>query len=117
MLEDILIWILAAYGCASLLATVMNRYGIREMTVPGEPLAYYQVLLFNSEQALEIEMRRLLYQSLARGCPIRISFIDHGSTDDTMKITSVFARNNEFLVGEAPRDARPITIDLRRETV
>lgn len=116
MIEEFLVWLLAAYGCSSLLVALFNWLALRPFPRPGETLVYYQVLLRNSEQTIEGVVRCLMNASLLRGTPIHISFVDYGSTDDTVKITEVFERNYEFLAGATKPDAEltPITIDLRK---
>jgi hypothetical protein len=114
MIEDLLILTLAAYGCASLLAALLSHYGMKMAARAGEPLPHYQVLLYNSEQTLEREVRRLIHVSLFRGEPFRISFVDFGSTDDTQKIKAVFEREYLMWPGDSLRDKPIVTIDLRR---
>jgi hypothetical protein len=115
VIEDLVVWLLAAYGCASLMVTLLSRCRFEAYVNGGEPLIHYQVLLYNSEHALEAVVRRLLFTSVLDGEPIRISFVDHGSTDDTLKIAAVFERNCSFLNGETRPDAEhTVTIDLRK---
>lgn len=118
MIEEFVVWLMAAYGCSSLLVTLVNRLAVREFTSAGEPHVHYQVLLYNSEHCLEGVVRRLMNRSVRLGRPIQISFIDFGSTDDTLQITSIFERNQYgFLFAGEVRPATidpPITIDLRR---
>jgi hypothetical protein len=115
VIEDLLVWLLAAYGCSSLLVSLLDRFAIRSFERVGGPLIHYQVLLHNSEHALEGVVRRLMNASIMSGTPIRISFVDHGSTDDTLKITAIFERNYRYAAAttEPDKELTPIMIDLR----
>jgi hypothetical protein len=118
VIEDLVVWLLAAYGCSSLLVSLLDRFALRSFTrvSVGGPLIHYQVLLCNSEHALEGVVRRLTNASLMSGTPIQISFVDYGSNDDTLKIAAIFERNYRFAaaITEPDKEIAPITIDLRR---
>ncbi|NGQ95623.1 glycosyltransferase family 2 protein [Brevibacillus sp. SYP-B805] len=114
MIEDLLIWTLAAYGCATLLATLLSRYGTNAVARSGEPLIHYQLLLYNSEQVLEREVRRIWNASFFRGEPVQISFVDFGSTDDTPRIKAIFERNYLDRPEEDQAYQQIVTLDLRR---
>jgi hypothetical protein len=116
VIEDLLVWLLAAYGCSFLLVSLLERFASRSIERVGGPLIHYQVLLYNSEHALEGVVRRLMNASLLSGTPIRISFVDHGSTDDTPRIAAIFEQNYRYAAAttEPDKELLPITIDLRR---
>lgn len=120
VLEDLLVWLLAAYGCSSLLVEWLQRWWEKQeaKTADQAPVLHYQILLYNSEQLLEGVVRRLLFSSVLHGKPIRISFVDSGSTDDTRKIAAVWARKAPFLIsGSGPVAGEPtVRLDLRRST-
>lgn len=117
MIEELLIWTLAAYGCASLLATLLRRFGMRLVVGTNEPLIHYHILLYNSEHLFEREMRRLNTASYWQGEPIRISFTDYGSTDDTLKMKDIYERNHFIWPEEYLAASQIVTIDLRRSEV
>ncbi len=117
MWEDLLVWLLAAYGCSSLLVELLKRCSLR-LEVQGNrrtSTIHYRLLLYNSEHLLEGVVRRLLFSSVVHGKPIRISFVDYGSTDDTRKIAAVWERSDPFLTGgSAAADGEPtVCVDLR----
>lgn len=116
MINDFLVWLLAAYGCSSLLVSLLARFALRSYQRAGGPLIHYQVLLHNSEQTLEGVVRRLMNDSIMSGTPIQISFVDYGSTDDTQRIKAIFERNYRYAAAttEPDKELTPITIDLRR---
>jgi hypothetical protein len=114
VIEDLLLWTLAAYGCASLLAALLSRYGTDAVARPGEPLIHYQLLLYNSEHVLEREVRRIRNASFYRGEPVQISFVDFGSTDDTTRIKAIFERIYFDRPEENQVNHQIVTIDLRR---
>lgn len=116
MIEDLLVWMLAAYGCSSLLVTLLRWFKLRPFAGVGESFVHYQVLLYNSEHSLESVVRRLMNTSVLHGTPIQISLIDYGSTDDTLKISAVLERRDFVFTADANPDTKkhPITIDLRR---
>ncbi len=114
-MEDFLVWLLAAYGCSSLLVALLNRLAFRTFVRGNEPLVHYQLLIGNSENILEGVVRRLLFRSFMQGRPIRITFEDCGSTDDTLKIAAVLKRQQAFWTDDAmPDKGNSIMIDLRR---
>jgi len=117
VIADLVVWMLAAYGCSSLLVAVMNRLAMRVMVAAGEPHLHYLVLLYNSEHSLEGIVRCLQHRSALQGRPIHISFVDFGSTDDTVQMTQIFERQqSDFACAgvEPVTIDPPITIDLRR---
>jgi hypothetical protein len=115
VMEELVMWILAAYGCSSLLVALLHKWALRARWQGTQPQIHYQVLVGNSEHSLEYVVRRVLRHSFVQGTPIRISFIDYGSTDDTLKITEVLERNLHVFADDGePTALQPITIDLRR---
>ncbi|GAA4718619.1 glycosyltransferase family 2 protein [Brevibacillus fulvus] len=117
MIEEFLLWLLAAYGCASLLVALLERMARESFSTAERPFVHYEVLLFNSEQHIENVARHLIHSSRRKGVPIQISFVDYGSTDDTLKIMAVLERTQSYLTEEREPDRKltpPITIDLRR---
>jgi hypothetical protein len=119
MLVDVLIWLMAVYGCSSLLATLFARYIMNRMVADtGEQFHHYMVLLYNSEHSLERAVRRLLFFSTMYGKPISISFVDFGSTDDTLKIAEKFEQDYLYLIAENQQESTAtIKIDLRSTDV
>jgi hypothetical protein len=121
VIEDLVVWMLAAYGCSSLLVALVNRFAVRAMMMSaGEPHLHYRVLLYNSEHSLEGVVRCLKHRSVLQGRPIHISFVDFGSTDDTLQITQIFERHPYAFACAGVEPATidpPITIDLRRSNV
>jgi hypothetical protein len=116
VIEELVVWLLAAYGCSSLLVTLLDKWALRAQWRATQPQYHYQVLVYNSELFLESVVRRLLCRSYVQGTPIRISFVDFGSTDDTLKIAEVFERSQQMFAGDGEPTTiqSPITIDLRR---
>ncbi|MBO8164275.1 MAG: glycosyltransferase [Brevibacillus sp.] len=118
MWEDLLVWLMAVYGCSSLLASLLERWAVRPESDESQPIIHYRLLLANSEQWLEGVVRRLLLASRMGGTPIRISFVDCGSTDDTARIAAVFARREAYVVTDSHLSAdeheRLVCIDLRK---
>lgn len=121
MIAELLLWALAAYGSASLLAMLMLQFVIwldriqdRLAVQSDQAFIHYQLLLLDSEHVLEHEVRRLNRAAAFRGEPVRISFKDYGSTDDTMKMTHIFERNLPFMSEEILAASQIVTIDLRR---
>jgi hypothetical protein len=115
VMEELVVWILAAYGCSSLLVALLNKWALRAQWHVAQPQIHYQVLVCNSEHSLENVVWRVLFRSFVQGTPIRISFVDYGSTDDTLKITAVLERNLRMFADDGePTTLQPITIDLRR---
>ncbi|UFJ40066.1 glycosyltransferase family 2 protein [Brevibacillus humidisoli] len=118
MWDNLLVWLMAVYGCSSLLVTLLERWWLRKTVCDDMPFIHYQVLLYNSEDLLEGVVRRLLYSSVVRGEPIRISFVDYGSTDDTAKIAAILRRRDEVL-SNAPDwcdREKMVCVDLRMPT-
>ncbi len=114
VIEDLLVWLLASYGAVALLLPLATKW----LNTPEEssyrPLIHYQILLFNSELYLEGVVRRLSMASSVRGVPICISFVDYGSTDDTLRMMKVFERETLFLIQPELTAQQPVVIDLRR---
>ncbi|WP_139491151.1 hypothetical protein [Brevibacillus dissolubilis] len=114
MVADIVVWLLAAYGCSALLVSLCHFVLAHTLTPVAEPCVHYQLLLRNSEQSLEMVMRGLLFRASMSGRPIRISFVDEGSHDYTGKMTEIYQRTLDFLIADpAAEDGSTITIDLR----
>jgi len=116
-MEELVVWLLAAYGCSSLLVGLANVW-IRRTTNEVPPTyEHYRLLLFNSGDVVEQVVRKLQFHSYLRGTPIRISYKDDGSADDTIRIMTVFERTDypcsedrEGTFGEPV-----MTIDLRQK--
>lgn len=114
MIEELLLWTLAAYGCASLVAALLRRFGMRWSAVSNEPLVHYHILLYNSDQLFEREVRQLTTRSYWQGERLRISFTDYGSTDNTLKMKDIYEREYDHWPEEYLADGQIVTIDLRR---
>ncbi|MDT3417909.1 hypothetical protein QO009_003823 [Brevibacillus aydinogluensis] len=115
MMEELVVWLLAAYGCSSLLVTLANRWISRMAVRADQSCVHYRLLLGNSEQVLEYAVRRLHARSYWSGTPIRISYVDYGSTDDTCGITAVLKRAGCLCADEEEEvaDAPAVIVDLR----
>lgn len=111
---DFLVWLLAAYGCASLLVAIIGRVSVEALYPSREPMVHYQLLLYNSEQLLEGVVRRLLFRSFWHGKPICISFVDFGSTDDSRRISQLMERKLEYMPDSCQNEGETVTIDLRQ---
>lgn len=116
MLFDLVIWLLAVYGCSFLLASLFAHYLVNWMDIKTEAHArHFIVLLRDSEDCLEHVMRRLLFASKLNSQPIRVSFIDFGSTDHTLRIAEKMKRDYLYVVEDQPPECTTaIQIDLRR---
>lgn len=114
-MEELAIWLLAAYGCSSLLVVLANRWTNRMSSGADLPHEHYRLLVHDSEQVLERVVRRLLFRSFWSGKPIRISLLDDGSIDDTAYIATVFERYPYCCLdaGQEGVAQTVITIDLR----
>ncbi|MFS0555816.1 glycosyltransferase [Brevibacillus sp. 179-C9.3 HS] len=117
-MEELIVWLLAAFGCSSLLVMIAERWTNRTDSVSELPYEHYRLLVHNSEQVLERVVRSLLFRSYWSGRPIRITLIDDGSDDDTKQMAAVLTRYpyGHFL-GDAhdDRTAGTIVIDLREK--
>lgn len=112
---DFLVWLLAVYGCTSIMVQLLNHLTTCALVQVGDTPVHYQLLLYNSEHSLEAAMRSLLSRSRFYGNPITVSFKDQGSTDDTLHIASIYERSCSCISQQAELDAKHmITIDLRR---
>lgn len=119
-MEDLIVWLLAAYGCSSLLVMLADKWADRMSSSNEPPHMHYRLLVRNSEQVLEHVIRRLLFRSYWSGKPIRISLIDSGSTDETKRISKTYKRYPYALQliddeHEEPSQTNTIIIDLRQE--
>jgi len=119
-MEEFVVWLLAAYGCSSLLVLVADKWAVRMKRSAELPHLHYRLVVRDSGQVLERVIRRLLLCSYWSGKPIRISLIDAGSTDDTGQIVSVYERYPYFLHVSQEDDQEEhahtdIVIDLRQE--
>jgi hypothetical protein len=116
VMEELVVWLLAAYGCSSLMVTLANRWISRMAERADQSCVHYRLLLGNSEQVVEYAVRRLQVRSYWSGTPIRISYVDYGSTDDTCGIMAVLKRAGHLCAddGEAAAAVPAVTIDLRR---
>lgn len=118
-MEELVIWLLAAYGGSSLLVGLANWWMGRRGNDVSPSGEHYRLLLFNSGDVVEQVVRKLQFHSYVRGVPIYISYQDDGSVDDTIRIMAVLERTDYPCRREEPEDAlsaSPVmTIDLRRE--
>ncbi|QRG70820.1 glycosyltransferase family 2 protein [Brevibacillus choshinensis] len=119
-MEDLIIWLLAAYGCSSLLVMLTDKWADRMSSSNEPPHEDYRLLVRDSEQVLERVIRRLLFRSYWSGKPIRISLIDSGSNEETKRISSAYGRYpySVLLFDEGhqePSSLNTIIIDLRQE--
>lgn len=119
-MEELLLWLLAAYGCSSFLVLLADKWA-RSMKRDAEiPQQHYKVLVRDSEQVLERVIRRLLFRSYWSGKPIRISLIDAGSSDHTRRMVSIYERYPYFFrlleEGQEEQNQSDIVIDLRQES-
>ena len=114
-MAELAMWLLAAYGCSSLLVMLLDRWANRMGSSADFPYEHYHLLLRNSEQVLEATIWRLRFASHWSGRPIRITLQDEGSLDDTLRIADLYRRYPYFLLTDEP-DSVPgsaVTIDLR----
>ncbi|WP_312109805.1 glycosyltransferase family 2 protein [Brevibacillus reuszeri] len=115
-MEELVVWLLAAFGCSSLLVMIAERW-IQQMTGIAElPSVHYRLLLRDSEQVLEQVVRKLLFRSYWSGKPIRITLIDEGSVDDTPHISTLLNRYPHcqlFDWQDVVGSGTIVTIDLR----
>lgn len=117
-MEELVIWLLAAFGCSSLLVMIVERWTNRTDSANELPQEHYRLLVHNSEQVLERVVRSLLFRSYWSGRPIRITLIDDGSVDDTKQMAAVLMR---YPYGHCVEDAHEeitagtIVIDLREK--
>ncbi|KQL46537.1 glycosyl transferase family 2 [Brevibacillus choshinensis] len=119
-MEELVIWLLAAYGCSSLLVMLADKWADRMSSSNEPPLEHYRLLVRDSEQVLERVIRRLLFRSYWSGKAIRISLIDLGSSDETKRICSTYGRYpySFYLLDDEQEgySQTDIIIDLRQET-
>lgn len=119
-MEELVVWLLAAYGCSSLLVMLADKWADRMSSSNESPHEHYRLLVRDSEQVLERVIRRLLFRSYWSGKPIRISLIDLGSSDETKRISSKYGRYpySFYLLDDEQEGASQtdIIIDLRQET-
>lgn len=117
-MADLLIWLLAAFGCSSLLVMLLERVTDRMGSAADFPDEHYRLLVRDSEQVLEGVIRRLLFRSYWSGKSIQITLQDEGSVDDTKKMAALYERypycwSTDVHHGLAQTKA--IIIDLRQE--
>ncbi|MCM3079644.1 glycosyltransferase family 2 protein [Brevibacillus invocatus] len=91
-MADFLIWLLAAFGCSSLLVMLLERVTDRMSSSAESPDENYRLLIRDSEQVLEGVIRSLLFRSYWSGKSIRITLQDEGSTDDSLKMAALYER-------------------------
>jgi hypothetical protein len=117
VMEDLVVWLLAAYGCSSLLVMLADRWANRMSSGAERSYEHYWLLVQDSEQVVERAVRRLMNRSYWSGKPIRISLIDDGSVDDTAKIAAVYERYPYcwLMDGEGAAQQAAIVIDLRNQ--
>ncbi len=116
VMEELIVWLLAAFGCSSLLVMIAERWTTRTDSASELPHEHYRLLVRNSEQVLERVVRSLLFRSYWSGRPIRITLIDDGSDDDTKRMTAVLKRYPYgYCLGDVQEEmaAGTIVIDLR----
>ncbi|MGC5324893.1 hypothetical protein [Brevibacillus sp. SYSU BS000544] len=116
MIVDVMTLLLTAYGFASLMVVCLNKLRWTPILPTQEGFTHYQLHLYNSANVLEGIIRRLLLHSTLEGKPIRISFVDYGSTDDTSQVAQVLSRQNEYLLESADNalHRKTILIDLKK---
>ncbi|MEJ8544115.1 glycosyltransferase family 2 protein [Brevibacillus borstelensis] len=117
MMEELVVWLLAAYGCSSLLVGLANFWIRRTTKDVPRTYKHYRLLLLNSGDVVEQAVRKLQFHSYLRGTPICISYQDDGSVDDTIRIMTVFERT-DYLCREDREGTfgEPVmTIDLRQQ--
>jgi hypothetical protein len=118
VMAEMVVWLFAAFGCSSLLVMLLDRWANRMSSGAKTPDEHYRLLVHNSEQVLERVVRRLLFRSYWSGRPIRISFQDEGSIDDTKLIVALYERYPYCWMEDTPEGSgktTAITIDLRNE--
>ncbi|WP_232697956.1 hypothetical protein [Brevibacillus daliensis] len=116
VVTDFMIWLLAAYGCSTLLLKMGYILLNRETTLitVTEPMTHYQLLVYNSEHRLEAVVRKLMFQSGLYGRSIQISIVDDGSSDDTVKMKEILHRVHESTLTEEQDGLEHVVIiDLR----
>ena len=115
MISDVVVLVLMAYGFAALLVAGVSRFSFHSVIQPQNSFTHYRVHVYNSENVLEGMMRRLLFRSSVEGRPIRISFVDYGSSDDTIQITRLFTRQyGDVIESDVPTSyGLTVQIDLR----
>lgn len=91
-MAEMAIWLLAAYGCSSLLVMLFDRWANQMRSGAEFPYEHYRLLVRDSEQVLESTVRLLLFRSYWSGRPIRITLQDEGSIDDTPQIAALYKR-------------------------
>ncbi|MED4911319.1 glycosyltransferase family 2 protein [Brevibacillus centrosporus] len=118
-MEELVVWLLAAYGCSSLLVMLADKWADRMSSSNESPHEHYRLLVRDSEQVLERVIRQLLFRSYWSGKPIRISLIDLGSSDEAKRISSKYGRYpySFYLLDDEQEGASQtdIIIDLRQE--
>lgn len=119
-MEELVVWLLAAYGCSSLLVMLADKWAERMSSSNEPPYEHYRLLVRDSEQVLERFIRRLLFRSYWSGKPIRISLIDSGSSDETKRISRMYGRYpySFYLLDDEQEGASQtdVIVDLRQET-
>ncbi|MDH6350891.1 MULTISPECIES: glycosyltransferase [Brevibacillus] len=119
VMEELVVWLLAAFGFSSLLVMIADRWASRMDSVTELSHEHYRLLVHNSEQVLERAVRSLLFRSEWSGKPVRITLIDEGSTDDTSRMLSILTRE-PYCCGVPVADSQAelvgaIVVDLRNK--
>jgi hypothetical protein len=118
VMAELVIWLMAAFGCSSLLVMLFDRWANRMSSGAESPDEHYRLLVHNSEQVLERVVRSLLFRSYWSGRSIRITLQDEGSIDDTKLIAALYERYPYCwmeVTQEGAGKTTAITIDLRNE--
>lgn len=120
VMEELVVWLLAAFGCCSLLVMIAEQWTSRMNSMTELPQEHYRLLVHNSEQVLERAVRKLLLRSYWSGKPVRITLIEEGSTDDSSRMVTILARE-PYCCGLGVADdpvelaTGAIVIDLRQK--
>ncbi|GAB7389206.1 hypothetical protein BSNK01_30440 [Bacillaceae bacterium] len=112
-----IVWMLAIYGVSHLTVLLLKRFTIGKR---AQGKAHYLLLLQNSQSSVEWAVRTLRRQSALEGRDFSLTYVDFGSTDDTMEIVKRFGSGGEpGLLAEhsLPPAGFPsvVVIDLRGE--
>lgn len=116
-MAELVIWVLAAYGCSSLLVMLLDRWANRMSSSADFPCDHYRLLVRDSEQVLEATIRKLLFRSYWSGRPIHITLQDEGSIDDTPLMAALYKRYPYCWMDDGGDSVSraAITIDLRKK--
>jgi hypothetical protein len=87
-----LLWIFGSYAAS--IAVVHWFY--RRRHVDDRQITYFLLITYNNQLQVEWYIRSLHFFSRLKGREIRVSFMDEGSTDDTLPIIERFCREDEL---------------------